>query len=208
MPIQVLSWERIVARVLEELQGVNLVMLVLVGFGCIIAVSIFRCWLTQHGKPNWPDEYRKAKCIAFLLWYLTFILDVTLMRRIGTTVHGSLSIPFGWVGKGWYAAFYAVGLDALNVLLFVPLATSIACSVKGMRRRTILTVLLCLVLSLGIEVLQLAFQIGTFETEDVIFNATGGLIGAMFGGFLNAREHSGKGSRGREAAISRQEKGF
>ena len=69
-----------------------------------------------------------------------------------------------------------------NVVLFVPLATMLAIifdakAVKGKRRWIWMTVFVCVLLSAGIEIVQLITHRGLFEFDDIIHNTLGALIG-------------------------------
>ena len=69
----------------------------------------------------------------------------------------------------------------MNMLLFFPLGLALSHALpSGLPAwaRVCITVLAGCVLSIGIEVLQYRFALGTAETDDVICNTLGALIGA------------------------------
>lgn len=72
--------------------------------------------------------------------------------------------------------FNAVG----NVVLFVPLGLLAYQLLRDVRR----TALLGLGLSMGIEVLQYAFALGISDTDDLILNTCGTLVGALLARWL------------------------
>ena len=70
----------------------------------------------------------------------------------------------------------------MNILLYLPLGLSLGSSwANGMRIRRILgwTVLCGTALSLLVECIQGIFQLGTMETDDVIRNTLGTLLGVL-----------------------------
>ena len=71
-----------------------------------------------------------------------------------------------------------------NVFLFVPFGTalqSVMHSRTGIRsgwRAMMVTTLICILFSAGIETVQLIARIGWFEFDDMVSNGLGGLTGA------------------------------
>ena len=63
-----------------------------------------------------------------------------------------------------------------NIWLFIPLGTSIY-KITSMRR----LLLICIVLSVAIEITQFFTHVGFCELDDVISNSLGGLIGFTVG---------------------------
>ena len=66
-------------------------------------------------------------------------------------------------------------LNILNVVLFFPVGLLLGCGFRGMTWRKVLA--FGIGLSVTIELLQLAFKRGLCETDDVIHNVVGCLIG-------------------------------
>ena len=66
-------------------------------------------------------------------------------------------------------------LNILNVLLFVPFGLLLGCGFRGMTWRRALAI--GVALSVSIELLQLVFRKGLCETDDVIHNVAGCMIG-------------------------------
>ena len=68
----------------------------------------------------------------------------------------------------------------LNVLLFLPLGTALPYCLNSIVRKNVAwTILLCFVLSAGIECVQLIFSLGFFEMDDILCNTVGGAFGAV-----------------------------
>ena len=66
-------------------------------------------------------------------------------------------------------------INILNVVLFVPVGFLLGCGFPGMSWRRVLCV--AVVLSVGIEVLQLLLRRGLCETDDVLHNVVGAVMG-------------------------------
>lgn len=69
----------------------------------------------------------------------------------------------------------AAAINILNVVMFVPVGFLLGCGFPGMTWRRVLCV--AVVLSVGIEVLQLLLRRGLCETDDVLHNVVGALMG-------------------------------
>ncbi len=67
----------------------------------------------------------------------------------------------------------------LNILLFIPMGYLLPLIFRKLRKHTVTdVVLICLLISLATETLQLVFQVGWFDADDIINNTVGALIGA------------------------------
>lgn len=112
--------------------------------------------------------------------YLFFIYCLTVFFRIASTRYTHIYIPFESYKsllKGEIPPLFNEML--LNVMLFIPVGLLLAPQVskRTARNQWLIALLLGLGLSLSIELLQLAFQKGSFETDDIIHNTLGCLIG-------------------------------
>ena len=66
----------------------------------------------------------------------------------------------------------------MNVLLFLPLGLSLPFALSEKMKHKVLISILCgLILSVLVEVLQYVFRLGRCETDDVLMNTLGVLIG-------------------------------
>jgi len=97
------------------------------------------------------------------------------------------------LAEPWLIPFYTYQLAAggvkelyrsnfMNAVLFLPAGLFLAETLpQGSKRsgRVLLSVAFCLLLSVGIEMLQYVFCLGHVETDDVIHNTLGGLMGAV-----------------------------
>jgi glycopeptide antibiotics resistance protein len=68
----------------------------------------------------------------------------------------------------------------LNVLLFIPMGYLLPLIFKKLRKHSAIdVVLICLLISLATETLQLVFRVGWFDADDIINNTIGALIGVF-----------------------------
>ena len=154
-------------------QGVLLVGIALGGF------SLAR-WRFRHAG-GW-----KAAMGGVLVVWLAVIAAATLTDRTASAVaQAPQLIPFQS-----YRAFFAgeneelLRSNLMNVLLFFPAGLFAGALLPRQRLLPILGIALAAaLLSAGIEVLQFRFALGFAETDDVIHNTLGALLGAAAGSF-------------------------
>lgn len=142
-------------------------------------------------------------CAVIVALYLISVVIMSLLRRRSQRVVGWIGVAvsiwtilfFTVVGRTSESAettslvplisfYYAKRQPELyreiffNVLLFIPLGLTLPFALFGeARRRILLTAVTGSVISLLIECSQLVFVIGKCETDDVIMNTLGVLIG-------------------------------
>lgn len=144
--------EKIVAVTINQISLIEVIILGIVGVLCILLEK-------RHLKRDIPFR---------LLFSVFIVVYVTLLRR-----HEEISlirlIPFQIVSWG------TLYTDALNIFLFVPFGYETA---RRMKRVSFPIVLLeGAVFSFIIECLQMALSRGVCETQDVIFNTVGAMVG-------------------------------
>lgn len=130
--------------------------------------TLFACLLRKTRLWRWVNIPLCAAAVAGIL-YTTLV-----SRSVGD--YSPRLIPF----YSFYAAreqveYYRSML--MNTALFVPLGLTLPFCIQGDKpaRRV---VLYALILSLAIEALQFILRLGTLETDDVLCNALGAMIGA------------------------------
>lgn len=114
--------------------------------------------------------------LALVEW-MALVLCATVIFRESAAERGFRLIPFSsyWdFGEHGYL-LEAVAEKVLNVALFVPVGFLLGCSARGMKWKRVLVIGMCL--SVAIELMQLIFQKGLCEVDDVMHNAVGSLIG-------------------------------
>ncbi len=115
--------------------------------------------------------------VLLLVEWVALMLCATVIFRTASTERGFRLIPFSsyWdFGPHGYL-LEMVGENILNMILFIPVGFLLGCGFLGMTwKRALLT---GCGLSVAIELLQLLFQKGFCETDDVIHNVAGCLMG-------------------------------
>lgn len=141
----------------------------------------------------WLGETRlwKASVFGLLGLWLVTVVYVTVVRREASGVQETSWIPF----YSYYLAFSGVNEELLrsnfmNVMLFFPAGLLAGSVLPNSRKWVLLTALAGCAVSLCIEVAQYFFHLGLAETDDLIHNTLGTLLGAAIGGIkINLRRH-------------------
>lgn len=148
--------------------------LVLLGFGLLCAYGTLAVLAGQR----FPRAWRLASLlVAALAVYMVYA--GTLRGRVPGE-HVNYFIPFQvlFVTEDmWQVVREAV----LNTLLFVPLGATLPFVLQrvGGKRRIWPAVAVAAALSLTVELLQLTLQVGHFQTDDLLLNSLGCLIGTL-----------------------------
>ena len=160
-------------------------MLILLAAGASILFSLG--YRRYHETP-----WCKPVIVVLFLGMLAAILTATLLNRYGTQASTVPSLaPFA----SYIKAFSGVNKELIrsnfmNVVLFYP-SGFFAVILFPEKRHPVLSVLLvCIVfaaISIGIEYCQYAYALGKAETDDVIHNTLGALIGSVSGYLLCRR---------------------
>ena len=109
-----------------------------------------------------------------LFLYSAVIAYLTLFNRKGAG-RQIILIPF-WAYRRFFGYEYFRNMIIKNILLFVPLGT-----ILSRLRPKWSTMRILVMISAGIELLQHVLARGVFETDDIISNSLGGLIGLTIG---------------------------
>ena len=128
--------------------------------------------------------------IAFIVVYLCFILYMTMAWR--ETGASRSRFELFWSYRQFLTS-KSLRLEILNnIWLFVPFGVAVRglMQEKVGHKSIVFTVVICILLSVGIESVQLIARIGLCEIDDVISNGLGGLIGALIPNVLYQRKAS------------------
>ncbi len=137
---------------------------------CFTAYLLFLSYLlffsshfgrTEHGE----GEYR---------------YNLTLFQEIGRYV------SYGIRTGSWYLFFINV---CGNVAVFIPIGLFLPVLIERCKN-VFLTVLLCLEISLAVEVTQILSRVGTFDVDDLLLNTLGGVLGYII--FVIWNKHRNK----------------
>ena len=107
----------------------------------------------------------------------SFIFVMTLFRRSAGVNFNFRAKPF----ESYYIAFAEGGIEVLlqiiiNIAMFIPIGFLLPCCFK-LYEKYRYVLITAVIASVSIELLQLIFRIGLFETDDVINNVFGAMIG-------------------------------
>ena len=130
-------------------------------------------WLIVVALVVWLIDGRRITPRPLLAAYILFILMETIIGR-KTGVGRVEMVPF------WSYSHPELRMEiVLNYILFIPLGCLLhLCFGEKFGLRV---VLIGFLLSVSIEIIQLLFNIGLFEFDDMIGNTVGCLIGAVIG---------------------------
>ncbi len=146
-------------------------------FQAVVIAAAFLAPLVLILLPEkWTDKIRRF--LPFL--YVIVILYLTLFSRRHRMLRAPSLIPF--VSYQHFDSLYARWQVYMNVLLFIPFGFLVPFSSK---RTFIQTLLISCCLSAGIEAIQYFFSLGLCETDDVIHNTLGCVIGYLYWIFLS-----------------------
>lgn len=114
--------------------------------------------------------------------YLVVVLFITLFSRLGESRQAALRlIPFENLVRALTGAgIGALGHSFLNLLLFVPAGLLLFRLCPARLSGVDTAFLFGLTLSVAIETTQLAAHLGTCDVNDIVSNALGAAVGALF----------------------------
>lgn len=129
-------------------------------------------------------SWKAAVALLLVLWIAVILYGTLGQRTEGENLRDPIPVPF----YSYYSVFYGGSKELLrtnfmNAALFFP-AGLLGCSLlPGRRSQNLLAVTFVLALmSIGIEYVQFRFGMGLAETDDVIHNTLGALLGALTSG--------------------------
>lgn len=142
----------------------------------LIVCSLWRFINSKAHNANRERIWRISNFILFIIW-LFCVIYMTVFSRDGKTEINL--IPFHFVLdaiKTGNEEFFRTGW--MNILLFVPGGMFLCYGTsKQTKIKRILQIVLLISLSITIETLQWHYELGTVETDDVICNSLGAIIG-------------------------------
>lgn len=178
-----------------ETRGINL----LVYFSCYVAVLTmllvyFSIDVDLH--PKWAECIKRLALLIALCTCVAFIFDIAVFSR-NVRVTRVILQPFAWTSECSHEQAKGAIYDIFNMMLFVPYSVLFSnfisvCFKTSVCRSFTLTIVSAGLLSICVEVLQLKFSLGTFETEDIICNVLGAIVGGLpylIRGLVHSRVH-------------------
>lgn len=140
--------------------------------------------------------WKAGICVLLLVWAGIAAWMTVLSRASDSGRQEAQWTPF----YSYYLAFTGANREFLrsnfmNALLFYPAGLLAVTALPGkwkLWHKALLIVCVCCALSLGIELSQYFFRLGLAETDDVLHNTLGALLGAAAGGIPQKRKSKGK----------------
>lgn len=125
--------------------------------------------------------YRRGKMklstaiiLPILVFYLCFVLTITIITRTPRR-RMRYNLELFWTVKSIIAGRTELIREIFwNIVLFVPIGVLVA---SLLPKRRWIAVVIGIILSAGIEVVQLLTHRGLFEFDDIIFNTLGAVVG-------------------------------
>lgn len=153
----------------------------LAALACLGLLVWYRIRTPLRDRANAPGVWRGVALLLLLAWAAA-VVYATLLNRSERAGMAILT-PF-WSYRAAFAPGGNLELlrsNFMNVLLFLPGGLLLGeLTPRHWHWRTVLLVLgCCVVFSSGIEVIQGLYGLGLAETDDVIHNTLGGLLGSL-----------------------------
>lgn len=121
------------------------------------------------------NEWRVLCKIVFGIYFIVLLLLTVVLRdKCDTTSVCMIPFFIFTLAEKGNTVYRSV---LLNVLMFIPFGLLLPDIVKKKRFQYIITVLIAIFTSIGIEIFQYIFRVGRTEIDDVIFNTIGVFIG-------------------------------
>lgn len=142
----------------------------------ILLPLLWAVFSNYHKNANRTITWKTINNILFVL-SIILIIYYTLLRREYYQQEVILR-PFRFVWSNEKTSELLKEM-VLNILLFVPFGLSISELTKGkITKRLLTTIVVSIIVSIIIETLQYQLGVGWTETDDVICNVFGALLGA------------------------------
>lgn len=168
---------------LRDILGMGKDFLLIGIFLTVLLVAIFGIGYLVYRKigkgKKKADKYKLLWWFVFICYILVVVLGTLLSR--GSYHDGAMLLsPFFAYQEAWMSASFAAwGLIVVNIVLFVPFGFLLPLGNKKFQTFW-KTYLAGFLFSLTIELIQLFFHLGIFETADLLNNTIGVCIGYGF----------------------------
>ena len=137
---------------------------------CIVTVILYKC-----------RRFDKAQCIAAILLSM-YIVTMLYFTVVGRYSHGEYAnqIYFFYSYRFLLEKFdyQSIRQVVINLVMLVPVGFLLSVIIKG-KGKYVIVLVLCLLLTVFIESMQLLTKCGSFEVDDIINNMIGAVIGML-----------------------------
>lgn len=145
---------------------------------CLVMVLLLVLW--AYYRAYLPKKLFWSMNLFVLVVAVSAVLYLTVFsRKVGT--YDVVLVPFSALSEAKKEPERYRSM-LMNVFLFFPLGMACANAFSDkmkMRRRVILAVVIGFALSTAVEYIQYRFSLGMAETDDVICNTLGALVGSL-----------------------------
>ena len=150
-------------------------------FFVIVFIVVAFC-LRQLVKRDKMKGFQAYACLAALTFLAIVYASTVFTRNTQTDYHYNLDLFLSWRAV-FSGSREMLKEDILNIVLLLPLGGLLP-FVFDKKIRWWQGVLCGIVVSLGIEILQLVLKRGLFEFDDIMNNSIGCMLGCMFGNLV------------------------
>ena len=145
---------------------------------CLVMVLLLVLW--AYYRAYLPKKLFWSMNLCVLVVAVSAVLYLTVFsRKVG--IYDAVLVPFSALSEAKKEPERYRSM-LMNVFLFFPLGMACANAFSDkmkMRRRVILVVAIGFALSTAVEYIQYRFSLGMAETDDVICNTLGALVGSL-----------------------------
>ena len=145
---------------------------------CLVMVLLLVLW--AYYRAYLPKKLFWSMNLCVLVVAVSAVLYLTIFsRKVG--IYDVVLVPFSALSEAKKEPERYRSM-LMNVFLFFPLGMACANAFSDkmkMRRRVILVVAIGFALSTAVEYIQYRFSLGMAETDDVICNTLGALVGSL-----------------------------
>lgn len=145
---------------------------------CLVMVLLLVLW--AYYRAYLPKKLFTAMNLCLLVTSVFAVLYLTVFsRKVGT--YDVVLVPLSALSEAKKEPERYRSM-LMNVFLFFPLGMACANAFSDkmkMRRRVILAVVIGFALSTAVEYIQYRFSLGMAETDDVICNTIGAIVGSL-----------------------------
>ena len=141
-------------------------LMVMLGIGCTILVL----------RQRWKDGLRASAILLLMEWLFLILCTAVIFRDVRVERDFNL-IPFNsyfHISENSYL-IEAAAVNVLNVIMFIPVGLLLGLGFRKLTWKK--TILIGFGISFSIEILQFFFKKGLCETDDLIHNLMGCLLG-------------------------------
>lgn len=134
----------------------------------------------------------KARMV-FVILYLGFVIYMTMAWREQGNQRTALLLFSSY--RRFFSSSSMRRQINNNIWLFIPLGVGVCSALKNhtsTARAALLTTIVCILISVGIEIVQYVAGIGLAEVDDVVSNGLGGVIGAGIAACYQTRRKNEK----------------